>query len=64
MQELLNRARRVADQAEVYKSQTKQESVSFQASPLGFGLIITCWHSSYLSVRGCFFVAKDDGHER
>ncbi|KAF0194355.1 MAG: Uncharacterized protein FD169_1824 [Bacillota bacterium] len=23
-----------------------------------------CWHSSYLSVRGCFFVAKDDGHER
>ncbi|MBS3949480.1 MAG: TldD/PmbA family protein [Peptococcaceae bacterium] len=34
MQELLNRARCVADQAEVYKSQTKQESVSFQASKL------------------------------
>ncbi|MDP3487493.1 MAG: TldD/PmbA family protein [Bacillota bacterium] len=34
MQELLNRARRIADQAEVYKSQTKQESVSFQASKL------------------------------
>ena len=34
MQDLLNRASRVADQAEVYKSQAKQESVSFQASKL------------------------------
>jgi len=34
MQELLNKAKLVADQAEVYKSQAKQEGVSFQASKL------------------------------